>query len=566
MPYQYIKKCGNLLAAARGSNIDIFNSADGSLCSTWSSAPAPAQVSQNASSIPEDTDANLAAQEPQPASVENEVNTTSPPAKRRKLSSTEDGKNIESKEDIKEPEKGGKNEKKQKQNKRPGSSSSGLEAPAVIALAVTKNAQHVVAITGEDKSIRVFEVIEKHGIPQLNHISQRAMPKRPSSLAITDDSWTIISADKFGDVYSLPLLPSEVTPQAQATRASSMASERPYKPAANELTIHSQRNRKALENQRRHGNAAPEKIAPTFECNLLLGHVSMLTDLLVVTLNDRNYIITADRDEHIRVSRGIPQAHIIENFCLGHKEFISRICIPNERPEVLISGGGDDYLSVWNWEAGKLLSQAPIKSYATDVLSERMNEADRTALKESQKVAVSGIFHTRQSSNGGFLDLILVACEAIPALFIFSLTANNVLEYTQTLKLQGNALSVATDLPTLEVGKRMLVSIDDIYEPGSATQLRPVGDNITNPLQAFVFENGVWVTDEGFKMALVKDDEALAGRDGNNSRLQNLLYSIENLRKRDGEERGGEAAGDDITQDAGQETGAVQDEDVQVTG
>lgn len=168
MPYQYIKKCGKLFIAARSSSIDIFNSVDGSLYSTWSSVPPQAPVPQNVNLNPEDDDVKLATQEVQPVSADNETKTTSPPAKRRKLSPAKDGENLESKEDTKESKKGGKGEKNQKQSKAPGP-----EAPAVIALAVTKNAKHVVAITGEDKSIRVFEVIEQHGIPQLKHISQR---------------------------------------------------------------------------------------------------------------------------------------------------------------------------------------------------------------------------------------------------------------------------------------------------------------------------------------------------------------------------------------------------------
>ena len=35
------------------------------------------------------------------------------------------------------------------------------------------------------------------------------MPKRPCAIALTADDSQILSADKFGDVYSLPLLPIE---------------------------------------------------------------------------------------------------------------------------------------------------------------------------------------------------------------------------------------------------------------------------------------------------------------------------------------------------------------------
>jgi tRNA (guanine-N(7)-)-methyltransferase subunit TRM82 len=125
---------------------------------------------------------------------------------------------------------------------------------------------------------------------------------------------------------------------------------------------------------------------------LLLGHVSMLTDLILAAAEApaptpasapasasapapasapnpsasvnaspdpsaktlREHIITCDRDEHIRVSRGIPQTHVIERYCLGHTEFVSRLFVPPGRPELLLSGGGDDYIYIWNWQSGVL--------------------------------------------------------------------------------------------------------------------------------------------------------------------------------------------------------------------
>lgn len=100
----------------------------------------------------------------------------------------------------------------------------------------------------------------------------------------------------------------------------------------------------------------------------------------------REYIITADRDEHIRVSRGIPQAHVIEGYCLGHEEFVSRLCVaPGGREDILISGGGDDYLLVWDWPRCRLLGKAGVLEHVRGVEGQ----------EEANKVAVTRVFACR---------------------------------------------------------------------------------------------------------------------------------------------------------------------------
>lgn len=205
------------------------------------------------------------------------------------------------------------------------------------------------------------------------------MPKRPSSIALTLDNTAILSADKFGDVYLLPLItkdePSQSSPQSTLSTPATPATPatpQPFKPQANQLTVHTKRNLRALANQKKiqeRASAAERGPAMAFEHSLLLGHVSMLTAIVTTVRPDgRPYIVTADRDEHIRVSRGLPLAHVVETFCLGHGEFISRLCVPPGRPEVLLSGGGDDHLFVWDWLAGALLSTAPLLPLVRNVL------------------------------------------------------------------------------------------------------------------------------------------------------------------------------------------------------
>jgi len=230
------------------------------------------------------------------------------------------------------------------------------------------------------------------------------MPKRPCSIALTVDNQTILSADKFGDVYSVPLIPSA---SSTATPAPNSRSATPpitpaFKPQANEFTVHTKRNLKALENQKLglKIKAADKPAEPTFEHTLLLGHVSMLTAVAVGVhpTTGRPYILTADRDEHIRVSRGLPaQAHIIDAFCLGHEDFVSRLCIPPSRPEILISGGGDDDVFVWNWAEGRLLSRASVLEQVQKVTP------------DATKVAVSRLFAISSAENGS--TLIFVICE-----------------------------------------------------------------------------------------------------------------------------------------------------------
>jgi tRNA (guanine-N(7)-)-methyltransferase subunit TRM82 len=164
-----MEKCGNFLVAARGSNIDLFSLTVGSFLSTWQ-CPSH-QNSPKAKPAVQEAKPKLENEDSKSSSVDIIVEASSPPAKRRKLSD-EDEQDENSVNGQKEDNKGG-NKKNKKQNNRSESVASGLEAPAVIALTVTSDAAHVIVITGEDKSIRVFSVISQDGVAQLQQLSQR---------------------------------------------------------------------------------------------------------------------------------------------------------------------------------------------------------------------------------------------------------------------------------------------------------------------------------------------------------------------------------------------------------
>ena len=114
------------------------------------------------------------------------------------------------------------------------------------------------------------------------------------------------------------------------------------------------------------------------------------------------YILSADRDEHIRISRGPPQTHVIETFCLGHTAFVSCLAIPESRRELLVSGGGDHEIFLWDWLGGNLLDKGNVFERAQEVVPWEIN-----------RIAVSGLT-TLSCRGGGHGDgdvRVVVMCE-----------------------------------------------------------------------------------------------------------------------------------------------------------
>ena len=189
------------------------------------------------------------------------------------------------------------------------------------------------------------------------------MPKRPCAVVLTPDQSTILCADKFGDVYAMPLLGQNKNVEASGALVAEETNK--FVPSANSSTVHTKRNLESLRQQQKEIKKKVQKKALVFEHQIVLGHVSLLTDLACAPLLSpkgslRYYVITSDRDEHIRISRGLPQAHIIEGYCLGHSQFISKLCLIPSKPRLLLSGGGDGDLVSWDWPSGTIRQRIDI--------------------------------------------------------------------------------------------------------------------------------------------------------------------------------------------------------------
>ncbi|KEQ99071.1 hypothetical protein AUEXF2481DRAFT_397923 [Aureobasidium subglaciale EXF-2481] len=343
------------------------------------------------------------------------------------------------------------------------------------------------------------------------------MPKRPCAVLVTPDNKTILCGDKFGDVYSLPLFPSATTEQPEESTKVEMkedGEQKKYVPAATTLTVHSGRNRRALENQMKQKDLqAKVKDGPKFEHQLLLGHVSMLTDVQfaseMVDGRSRGYIITTDRDEHIRVSRGPPQAHVIERFCLGHKEFISKICLlPNT--DLLVSGGGDDWLGVWDWKAGELKDKRDLRSALTSLFS-----SQPSTFRAENSIAVSGLWAVSMDAEAEN-NAILVACENLPCLLISQSPLSSRAPKVVGVNLPGVPLDITV------VGNIVVVSMD-------------VAEASTPRLQAYSISTNELETKlepaESFNVKL-HDANQLMHPAPEREQLDDLLFGIGNLRKR----------------------------------
>ncbi|EXJ81587.1 hypothetical protein A1O1_07651 [Capronia coronata CBS 617.96] len=539
------------LIAASGPVLSTFDLRDGRLLSQWPQPGGKVTGGNGAATANDGED---------------------PPAKRRKVEVQPPA--VLSKQTTDEPvditSDGQKTERKNAQ-------SEASQSANVSHIVATSDGATVITATTADKTIRVFDV-RPGGVLGLQ--SQRSMPKKVCGIVLTPDEKDILVGDKFGDIYLLPLHPRE---DFVPKKVEQDQPERAYGPAASELTVHTQGNLKALQQQRRQKTVPPRKEGPNFQLKLLLGHVSSLTDVAIAEVQDglkrKQYILSADRDEHIRVSRGVSQAHIIENYCLGHREFVSKLCIAPWNPEYLVTGSAEPSLKVYHFSTGRLLDEelfdAAVRQDINSVLS--ADDGERSV----GRLAVSSIWpiHFTVAGNAPHSrhppHLLLVALEGLPILLSYVLSEQGQLRHHHTLTLAGNVLDVGIGPALWDI----VVSIDTVHKPGSVRVIRPEETPATEAFETFeLFSNisndqngsseienlvdGPELRWEKTSLAMLLNDSALhceipdapveqpSKAENTYSVLGETLYGLENVRKKRGlhvQEDDAEDLGDDIS-------------------
>ncbi|ORY32126.1 WD40-repeat-containing domain protein [Naematelia encephala] len=207
--------------------------------------------------------------------------------------------------------------------------------------AISADGKHIASLT-DDKVLTTYNLSSSP--LSLTIRNTRNALKKGSHLSFSSDN-DIILSDKVGDIHRYPLDPKPIE------------GERPPPFIL---------------------NADPSRNP---DADLLAGHVSIVTAHLITP--DGKHLITADRDEHIRLSR-YPRSYVIERYLFGTDGFVSALHIPPSDPEVLLSAGGENAIRIWNWTTGEQLGRFDIWQ---EVLPHRRVRCAMRKLKRAGKKA-----------------------------------------------------------------------------------------------------------------------------------------------------------------------------------
>ncbi|KAM9850975.1 tRNA (guanine-N(7)-)-methyltransferase non-catalytic subunit wdr4 [Aulostomus maculatus] len=237
-------------------------------------------------------------------------------------------------------------EKKRKDTKADnsdGATSEDTGGDRVLAFAVSPSGK-LLALTDDSKRLLLFQCQ-----PSWRCISTRGVVRRCTSLVFSRAEDEVLVADKSGDVYSF-----------------------------------------SVEQLEKEGE-------------LKMGHLSMV--LAVTTCPNDKYIITADRDEKIRVSH-LRAPYDIQSFCLGHQQFVSALLVPSGHPRWLLSGSGDGTMKLWEYLSGRQLQ------------SWDLHQPEASPDSEADKDLKPAVCRITSSPDGHH---VAVQCEGVSTVLFFTL-------------------------------------------------------------------------------------------------------------------------------------------------
>ncbi|KAG1701980.1 hypothetical protein DVH05_010470 [Phytophthora capsici] len=143
------------------------------------------------------------------------------------------------------------------------------------------------------------------------------------------------------------------------------------------------------------GQKTGEAVAVPFpdvdrDLKTLLGHTTSMVTHVAVN-HDSSLLLTADRDEKLRVSR-FPNAAIIESYCLGHAASLTKVACSAVTPDLVVSTSMDNTLKLWQMSTGKLLASEPLLP-GVEVSLEPLDEDASSASDDSGRQAAKSLIN-----------------------------------------------------------------------------------------------------------------------------------------------------------------------------
>lgn len=175
---------------------------------------------------------------------------------------------------------------------------------------------------------------------------------------------------------------------------------------------------------------------PDEDGKLLLGHLSMLLDVLVT--EDNRHVITTDRDEKIRVS-AFPNAYNIVSYCLGHTKFVTAIAQLPRDESILVSGGGDGTLRFWDYKNGKELATVPFGDKIPADELDKLNESLK-CFELTETVETLPVKDLRMAQLDERRALLAVSLYSSRRILVYTVSKDLEVEYIETVMVEEEPL------------------------------------------------------------------------------------------------------------------------------
>ncbi|KAG9333407.1 hypothetical protein JZ751_012719 [Albula glossodonta] len=244
-----------------------------------------------------------------------------------------------------------KAEQKPKENENKSEDGGPEEKGSDRILAFTFSASgRLLSLTDDNKRLILFRTE-----PSWECVSTRWVVRRCTSLAFTSAEDQVMAGDKSGDVYSFSVTEPQKAGELRLGHLSMLLAL---------WMLATQSHQEPTSLPKVESRKACLRLMSCAETSTVHRRTPLTDPVTPSTLQavspDDRYVVTADRDEKIRVSV-LRSPHNIQAFCLGHREFVSCLSIPLAHPHWLFSGSGDGTVRLWEYESGRSLQSCDLK-------------------------------------------------------------------------------------------------------------------------------------------------------------------------------------------------------------